>query len=77
MHAAQGMECREDELCGCGSLDMTYSECRLPSDRQRSLLLDALFFLREVPETERAQRGDSSVAAETIRTAADSRVVLG
>jgi hypothetical protein len=48
------VECREDELCGCGSLDKTYAECCLPNDLQRSLLLDALFFLKEIPETKRA-----------------------
>lgn len=48
------IECREDELCGCGSLDKTYAECCLPDDLQRSLLVDALFFLQEIPEPERA-----------------------
>jgi hypothetical protein len=47
-------ECREDELCGCGSLDKTYAECCLPSDLQGNLLRDALLFLSETGGGERS-----------------------
>jgi hypothetical protein len=47
------IECREDELCGCGSLDKTYAECCLASDLLRDKLVDAAVFLFETGGGER------------------------
>jgi hypothetical protein len=41
------LECREDELCGCGSLDKTYAECCLRDDLGRNKVQDATMFLIE------------------------------
>lgn len=41
------LECRQDELCGCGSLEKTYAECCHPHDIQRDALRDAISFLLE------------------------------
>ncbi len=41
------LECREDELCGCGALDKTYSDCCLSTDLQRDTLRDAISFLSD------------------------------
>lgn len=48
------LECREDELCGCGSMNATYAECCLPGDLQRDTVRDALTFLNETQGGERA-----------------------
>lgn len=39
------LECRPDELCGCGSLEKTYAECCHSHDVQRDALRDAVSFL--------------------------------
>lgn len=48
------IECREDELCGCGSLDRTYADCCLPGDLRRDKILDAVVFLIETGGGERS-----------------------
>jgi hypothetical protein len=41
------VECSEDELCGCGSLDRTYAECCLAEDARRNRIQDAVVFVLE------------------------------
>lgn len=48
------LECRADELCGCGSTNATYAECCLPRDLQRNILQDAVTFLNETQGGNRA-----------------------
>jgi hypothetical protein len=48
------LECREDELCGCGSLTTRYSDCCLSVDLQRDTVRDALSFMIETHGGERA-----------------------
>ncbi len=48
------LECRGDELCGCGSVEKTYAECCLRGDLQGNVLRDALFFLSETGGAERS-----------------------
>lgn len=48
------LECRPDELCGCGSFKKTYSECCYGKDHERYALQDALTFLRETNGGERS-----------------------
>jgi hypothetical protein len=48
------LECREDELCGCGSIEKTYAECCLPKDVQSDPIRDAVSFLWETCGGERS-----------------------
>lgn len=42
-------ECKEDELCGCGSETRRYAECCKPFDQQWNVVDLMSFFLRKVP----------------------------
>lgn len=42
------IECRPDELCGCGSESRRYAECCQPADRKRNFTDMASIFLRHV-----------------------------
>lgn len=41
------VETLADELCGCGSVDKTYSECHQPADRARDRVAIALNFMQK------------------------------
>lgn len=40
------VECRDDELCGCGSETMRYADCCKPTDQRLNMIALATFFLR-------------------------------
>lgn len=43
------IECRDDELCGCGSETRRYAQCCKPLDLKWDFIRLASFFLRQVP----------------------------
>lgn len=54
-------ECKDDELCGCGSEGRTYAECCKPSDQQLDIIEGASLFLRHVPGGFSTRRPPQSV----------------
>ncbi len=55
------IECKDDELCGCGSETQRYAECCKPSDLQWDLIHLMSLFLHQVPEGFLGRRPPPSV----------------
>ncbi|MHC2423288.1 hypothetical protein ACVII1_006292 [Bradyrhizobium elkanii] len=54
-------ECKDHELCGCGSETRRYAECCKPSDQQLDIIVGASLFLRHVPGGFSTRRPPQSV----------------
>ncbi len=54
-------ECRDDELCGCGSETATYAQCCKPRDSKYDFAQMANAFLREVPGGFASRRAPDAV----------------
>jgi hypothetical protein len=55
------IDCKDDELCGCGSETRRYAECCKPSDLQRDVTQLMPLFLRHVPGGFTSRRPPPSV----------------
>jgi hypothetical protein len=56
------IECKDDELCGCGSETRRYSQCCKPSDLQWDVIELMGYFLRQIKGGFQSRRPQPSVA---------------